>query len=231
VAVETPLDGRTESSRRDRQPTHAKGEECSRCFLPGTRRLQQDVANLSAARLPAESSTSSAANPRQGVRAARSSAARRVIVMPSTTPRFKVVRGQGPAERVHLNGDTPRRSARSRRSAWKGTQARLVSPYEDPVRHRGPGAHPEWKSCRQTHPIPPFRAYRRGGLVPARGPSIQRMRPAIKVGGVEPVDADAIGAILIKAGRRVVDHVGLFADGFAVKTGRRRDVPPVAREP
>jgi len=56
-----------------------------------------------------------------------------------------------------------------------------------------------------------------GGLVSGIASYIKRLRPAIKVVGVEPVDADAMARSL-KAGRRVVlDHVGLFADGVAVK--------------
>src|SRR5260221_12528188 len=56
-----------------------------------------------------------------------------------------------------------------------------------------------------------------GGLIAGIASYIKRLRPAIKVVGVEPVDADAMARSL-KAGRRVVlDHVGLFADGVAVK--------------
>jgi len=56
-----------------------------------------------------------------------------------------------------------------------------------------------------------------GGLVSGIASYIKRLRPAIKDVGVEPVDADAMARSL-KAGRRVVlDHVGLFADGVAVK--------------
>jgi len=56
-----------------------------------------------------------------------------------------------------------------------------------------------------------------GGLVSGIASYIKSLRPAIKVVGVEPVDADAMARSL-KAGRRVVlDHVGLFADGVAVK--------------
>jgi len=46
---------------------------------------------------------------------------------------------------------------------------------------------------------------------------VKRVRPAVKVIGVEPVDADAMARSL-KAGKRIkLDHVGLFADGVAVK--------------
>src|SRR5258706_5679054 len=56
-----------------------------------------------------------------------------------------------------------------------------------------------------------------GGLVAGIAAYIKRLRPAIKVVGVDPVAADAMARSL-KAGRRVVlDHVGLFADGVAVR--------------
>ncbi len=72
---------------------------------------------------------------------------------------------------------------------------------------------------RQTaHPIHAvFVAIGGGGLASGIASYIKRLRPAIKVVGVEPVDADAMARSL-KAGRRVVlDHVGLFADGVAVR--------------
>jgi threonine dehydratase len=56
-----------------------------------------------------------------------------------------------------------------------------------------------------------------GGLISGIAAYIKRVRPSIRVVGVEPVDADAMTRSL-KAGRRIkLDHVGLFADGVAVK--------------
>jgi threonine dehydratase len=46
---------------------------------------------------------------------------------------------------------------------------------------------------------------------------VKRVRPSVRIVGVEPVDAAAMARSL-KAGRRIkLDHVGLFADGVAVK--------------
>lgn len=46
---------------------------------------------------------------------------------------------------------------------------------------------------------------------------VKRLRPDVRMIGVEPTDADAMARSL-KAGRRVtLDQVGLFADGVAVK--------------
>jgi threonine dehydratase len=56
-----------------------------------------------------------------------------------------------------------------------------------------------------------------GGLISGIAAYVKRLRPGIKVIGVEPEDADAMYRSL-KAGRRVkLAQVGLFADGVAVK--------------
>ena len=56
-----------------------------------------------------------------------------------------------------------------------------------------------------------------GGLVAGIAAYVKRVRPEIKVIGVEPVDSDAMSRSL-EAGRRVrLERVGLFADGVAVK--------------
>jgi len=106
---------------------------------------------------------------------------------------------------------TSRRLARARKLGF-------VHPYDDPDVIAGQGTI-GMEILRQTaHPIHAvFVAIGGGGLVSGIAAYIKRLRPAIKVIGVEPVDADSMARSL-KAGRRVVlDHVGLFADGVAVK--------------
>ncbi|HCJ50632.1 MAG TPA: threonine ammonia-lyase, biosynthetic, partial [Gallionella sp.] len=56
-----------------------------------------------------------------------------------------------------------------------------------------------------------------GGLISGVAAYVKALRPEIKIIGVQPVDSDAM-ARSIKAKKRVIlDHVGLFADGVAVK--------------
>src|SRR3972149_2415 len=56
-----------------------------------------------------------------------------------------------------------------------------------------------------------------GGLIGGIAAYVKRLRPEIRIVGVEPEDADAMHRSL-RAGRRVtLSHVGLFADGVAVK--------------
>src|SRR5262249_59472403 len=56
-----------------------------------------------------------------------------------------------------------------------------------------------------------------GGLASGIAAVTKELRPEVRVIGVQPDDADAMAASL-RAGRRVRrDHVGLFADGVAVR--------------
>lgn len=67
-----------------------------------------------------------------------------------------------------------------------------------------------------THPCH-FCGNWRGGLISGIAAYVKRIRPEIKIIGVEPVDADAMHQSL-KAGERVrLPQVGLFADGVAVR--------------
>jgi threonine dehydratase len=72
----------------------------------------------------------------------------------------------------------------------------------------------------RQHPQPLhaiFVAVGGGGLISGIAAYVKRLRPRIRVIGVEPVDADAMARSL-KAGRRLrLPQVGLFADGVAVK--------------
>jgi threonine dehydratase len=56
-----------------------------------------------------------------------------------------------------------------------------------------------------------------GGLIAGIGAYLKRLRPEIKVIGVEPEDADAMARSLCKKTRIVLPNVGIFADGVAVK--------------
>ena len=56
-----------------------------------------------------------------------------------------------------------------------------------------------------------------GGLISGIAAYVKQVRPGVKIIGVEPEDADAMDRSL-KAGKRItLDHVGIFADGVAVR--------------
>src|SRR5207302_9651921 len=56
-----------------------------------------------------------------------------------------------------------------------------------------------------------------GGLISGIAAYVKRVRPSIKLVGVEPVDADAMTRSLRAKRRVTLESVGLFADGVAVK--------------
>ena len=66
-----------------------------------------------------------------------------------------------------------------------------------------------------------------GGLIAGIAGYIKAIRPEVKVIGVEPFEADAMFQSLA-AGRRVrLEHVGIFADGVAVREVGERTFPIV----
>jgi threonine dehydratase len=56
-----------------------------------------------------------------------------------------------------------------------------------------------------------------GGLIGGIAAYVKRVRPAVRIIGVEPGNADAMTRSLKSGRREVLEHVGLFADGVAVK--------------
>ena len=69
-----------------------------------------------------------------------------------------------------------------------------------------------------------------GGLIAGIAGYVKAIRPEVKVIGVEPFEADAMYRSLA-AGRRVrLDHVGIFADGVAVREVGERTFAIVPRD-
>ncbi len=100
----------------------------------------------------------------------------------------------------------------------KKSRAIFVHPYDDPDVIAGQGTI-GMEILRQCQgPIDAiFVAVGGGGLISGIASYVKRVRPGIRIIGVQPVDSDAMTQSL-KAGRRVtLPHVGLFADGVAVK--------------
>jgi len=219
VAVETPLEVAPNLSARLGNRVLLKREDMQPVFSFKCRGAYNKMANLPSAALARGVIASSAGNHAQGVAlAAQKLGCAAVIVMPSTTPKIKVDAVKARGAEVHLHGDTYDEAHVEAKRLGRARRLGFVHPYEDPDVIAGQGTI-GMEILRQTaHPIHAvFVPIGGGGLVSGIASYIKRLRPAIKVVGVEPVDADAMARSL-KAGRRVVlDHVGLFADGVAVK--------------
>src|SRR5438093_6149177 len=94
----------------------------------------------------------------------------------------------------------------------------FVHPYDDPEVIAGQGTV-GMEILRQCSPLPQaiFVPVGGGGLIAGIAAYVKRLRPLIKIIGVEPVDADAMSRSLSQGTRVRLQQVGLFADGVAVK--------------
>jgi threonine dehydratase len=161
----------------------------------------------------------SAGNHAQGVAlAAARLGCRAVIVMPTTTPQIKVLAVQARGGEVVLAGDSYDDAYAHALELEKSERLSFVHPYDDPEVIAGQGTIGMEILRQHTKPIHAvFVPVGGGGLIAGIAAYVKRLRPEIKVIGVEPVDADAMARSLA-AGKRVrLDQVGLFADGVAVK--------------
>jgi len=219
VAMETPLEPARALSERLGNRLLIKREDLQPVFSFKLRGAYNKMAALPKARRERGVIAASAGNHAQGVAlAARRLGCRALIVMPVTTPRIKVdaVRSRGAEVRLHGDSysdayDEAMRIRRARRLAF-------VHPYDDPEVIAGQGTIGLEILRQEPGAIDTiFVPVGGGGLISGIAAYVKRVRPSVRIVGVEPTDADAMTRSL-KAGRRVkLDHVGLFADGVAVK--------------
>jgi threonine dehydratase len=219
VASESPLEQAPALSKRLGNRLLLKREDLQPVFSFKLRGAYNKMAGLPRTRLARGVIAASAGNHAQGVAlAAQRLGCRAVIVMPVTTPRIKVDAVAARGAEVVLHGDTYtdayQRAIRLRRK--RGLT--FVHPYDDPEVIAGQGTI--GMEILRQHPRPIdaiFVPVGGGGLISGIAAYVKTINPKSRIVGVEPVDADAMARSL-KAGKRVkLDHVGLFADGVAVK--------------
>jgi len=219
VAQQTPLEFAPGLSRRLGNRLLLKREDLQAVFSFKLRGAYNKMSHLTPARLARGVITASAGNHAQGVAlAAQKLGCRAVIVMPVTTPKIKVdaVLARG-AEAV-LRGDSYAEALAHAKKVRRRLGLSFVHAYDDPDVIAGQGTIGMEILRQHERPIHAiFVPVGGGGLIAGIAAYVKRVRPSVRVIGVEPDDADAMARSL-KAGRRVVlEHVGLFADGVAVK--------------
>jgi threonine dehydratase len=219
VALESPLELAPNLSARLNNHLRLKREDMQPVFSFKLRGAYNKMAHLPPDLLAQGVIAASAGNHAQGVAlSAAKLGTRSLIVMPITTPQVKVEAVKARGGEVILQGDTYDDAYAFARqlSAEKGLT--FIHPFDDPFVIAGQGTigMEILRQCQQPiHAI--FVAIGGGGLISGIGAYVKRIRPEIKVIGVEPVDADAMHRSL-KAGKRVrLSQVGLFADGVAVR--------------
>ena len=137
--------------------------------------------------------------------------------MPVTAPRIKSDAVAARGARVVLHGDSYAEAQAHARMLQRRHGLTFVHPYDDPDVIAGQGTIGMEILRQTTRPILlSHQALTDMPMISGIAAYIKRLRPTVRVIGVEPTDADAMFRSL-KAGKRVVlSHVGLFADGVAV---------------
>ena len=219
VAVESPLDLAATLSRRLGNRVYLKREDQQPVFSFKLRGAYNKMAHLTPAERAKGVIAASAGNHAQGVAlAAQRLGCRATIVMPVTTPHIKVAAVEARGGTVVLHGDSYSDAYERAQRLQQASGATFVHPYDDPDVIAGQGTIGMEILRQHQGPIDAiFVAVGGGGLISGIAAYIKRVQPAIRVVGVQPVDSDAMTRSLA-AGRRVaLPHVGLFADGVAVK--------------
>ena len=219
VAQETPLEYAPNLSARLNNKLLLKREDMQSVFSFKLRGAYNKMAQLPPDVLTQGVIASSAGNHAQGVAlAARHLGTRAIIVMPVTTPQVKVNAVKSRGGEVVLHGNTYDDAYVYARQLEAEKGLIFIHPFDDPDVIAGQGTIGMEILRQHQQPIHAiFVAIGGGGLISGIAAYVKRLRPEIKIIGVEPVDADAMHQSL-QAGRRVrLPQVGLFADGVAVR--------------
>ncbi len=219
VAQESPLEFAPNLSARLDNRLLLKREDMQSVFSFKLRGAYNKMAQLSPEMLKNGVIAASAGNHAQGVAlSARELGTQAIIVMPVTTPQVKVNAVKMRGGEVVLHGDTYDDAYAHARKLEAEKHLTFIHPFDDPdvIAGQGTIGMEILRQCQKPiHAV--FVAIGGGGLISGVAAYIKRLRPEIKIIGVEPVDSDGMARSL-QAGHRVrLEQVGLFADGVAVR--------------
>jgi threonine dehydratase len=219
VAIESPLDAAPRLSRRLGNEIWLKREDLQAVFSFKLRGAYNKIAQLPAEALARGVICSSAGNHAQGVAlAARRRGVRAVIVMPTSTPSIKVDAVRALGGEAILEGDAYDEAYAHAMRTAEAEGLTFVHPFADPDVIAGQGTigvelTRQWKQP----PAAIFVPVGGGGLIGGIGCYVKQLYPQIKVVGVEPADAASMFEALQHGGPVTLEHVGIFADGVAVR--------------
>ncbi|HVG54331.1 MAG TPA: threonine ammonia-lyase, biosynthetic [Vicinamibacterales bacterium] len=219
VARETALDPAPRLSERFGNEVLLKREDLQPVFSFKIRGAYNKVAHLTERERARGVIAASAGNHAQGVAySARQLKLRAVIVMPQTTPQIKVDAVRAMGAEVVLIGDSYADAKEHCDSLVRETGMAFIHPFDDPLVIAGQGTiGAEILRHSQDRLTTVFVPVGGGGLIAGIAGYIKALRPDVKIIGVEPFEADAMYRSLA-VGRRVqLEHVGIFADGVAVR--------------
>ena len=219
MARETPLEAARLLSARLGNAVFLKREDLQPVFSFKIRGAYNKIAGLSPEERARGVITASAGNHAQGVAlSARRLGIRALVVMPETTPPIKVAAVRRLGGEAVLHGSAYDEAYAHATQIARREGMTFVHPYDDPEVIAGQGTV-AMEILRQ-HPAPLhaiFVPVGGGGLIAGIAAYVKTFWPEVKVIGVEPDDAPSLERALAAGKRVVLDSVGLFADGVAVR--------------
>ncbi len=161
----------------------------------------------------------SAGNHAQGVAlAAKRMGCQAVIVMPVSTPQLKLDAVQALGGQIVMHGESFSEAYAHACALQKERGMTFVHPFDDPDVIAGQGTVAMEILRQPQGPLDAvFVAIGGGGLISGVAAYIKALRPEVRVIGVQSVDSDAMVRSVRAKRRLLLQDVGLFADGTAVK--------------
>ncbi len=219
VAIESPLDPMPRLAQRLGTAVRLKREDLQPVFSFKLRGAYNKMAGLDRDALDRGVICASAGNHAQGVAlAAQKLGVRATIVMPKTTPDIKVQAVRSRGGRVVLHGENFDEAYAHARQIEADKGQTFIHPYDDPDVIAGQGT--VGMEILRQHPDAIdaiFVPIGGGGLAAGLAVFVKFLRPEIKVFGVEPDDAASMRDAIAAGSRVILNQVGLFADGVAVR--------------
>ncbi len=219
VASLTPLDRMARLSQRLGCEILLKREDLQPVFSFKIRGAYNKMARLPVEARQTGVICASAGNHAQGVAlSAQRLGIAATIVMPVTTPPIKIDAVRYFGGKVTLFGDAFDEAYAHARTLEKERGLTFLHPFDDPDVIAGQGTI--GVEILQQHPDPIealFVPIGGGGLAAGVASYVKFLRPQTQVIGVEPADAASMKAAIDAGERIVLDRVGLFADGVAVR--------------
>ena len=205
VAIESPLDVAENLSLRLNNRVLLKREDLQPVFSFKLRGAYNKMAHLTPRALKAGVITASAGNHAQGVAlAAQRLGSHALIVMPVTTPQIKIDAVERLGGEALLHGEDYAAAARHAMALADTRGLSYVHPYDDPLVIAGQGTIGAELLRQREGPLDViFVPVGGGGLIGGIAAYVKRLRPEIRIVGVEADDADAMERSL-RTGRRVI---------------------------
>ncbi|KAK9289616.1 hypothetical protein L1049_007773 [Liquidambar formosana] len=219
VAIESPLQLASKLSERLGVQIWLKREDLQPVFSFKLRGAYNMMAKIPKEQLQRGVICSSAGNHAQGVAlAAKRLGCDAVIVMPVTTPEIKWKSVERLDATVVLVGDSYDEAQAYAKKRGEEEGRTFIPPFDHPDIITGQGTV-GMEIIRQLkgplHAV--FVPVGGGGLIAGIAAYVKRVSPQVKIIGVEPFDANAMALSLHHGQRVMLDQVGGFADGVAVK--------------